>query len=278
MRVLITGKNGYVGNRLKVWLENHDEKFLVDKVSVRDNKWKMLDFSKYDSIIHAAGIAHIKETKENKDLYYKINRDLTVELSQKAKKEGVAQLIFLSSMSVYGVETGVIDRSTKPKPKSNYGASKLEAEEELKEMESKDFKVAIIRPPMIYGENCTGNYRRLSSLARKTPLFPNYQNKRSMLYIDNLSAKLEEVILQQSEGLYLPQDYEYVNTAELVNRIAKIHGNRTKFTSLFNLFIKVAPFPITKKVFGTLVYDKTISDLCETFSHEEAVKLSEGVK
>src|SRR5690606_7124221 len=118
-------------------------------------------------VIHVAGIAHVKETKENADLYYKVNRDLAFEVAKKAKNEGVKQFIFLSSMSVYGIETGIIKINTPTNPKTNYGRSKLEAEELISSIESDSFKVAILRPPMIYGKGCKGNYIRLANLAIK---------------------------------------------------------------------------------------------------------------
>ncbi|CAM4009191.1 NAD-dependent epimerase/dehydratase family protein [Alkalicoccus chagannorensis] len=277
-KILITGSKSYVGKSVESWLKQYPNDYSVHAISVRDNSWKNQDFSEYDVVLHVAGIAHRKETKENKNLYYKINRDLTLELAQKAKKDGVSHFIFISSMSVYGIEKGVIDRHTKPKPKSHYGISKLEAENELMKIGDESFNIAIVRPPMIYGKDCPGNYEKLSVLAKKSPIFPAYQNERSMLYVDNLSAKLETIIIKQSDGLFLPQDYEYVNTTGLVKEIAEINGTNIILTNLFNPLIKFAPFSITKKVFGTLIYDKSISELCETFSRAEAVRLSEGVK
>ena len=106
-----------------------------------------------------AGIAHIKETKENAELYYKVNRDLAIETAKKAKAQGVKQFVFLSTMSVYGMETGVITKETIPHPKNNYGKSKLQAEEKILSLSDEDFKVCIIRPPMVYGEGCKGNYQ-----------------------------------------------------------------------------------------------------------------------
>src|SRR5699024_574338 len=127
-KILITGVNSYVGNRFAEWVKQYPEEYEVDKISVRGGRWKKMDFSDYDSILHVAGIAHRKETIENKKLYYLVNRDLTNGIALKAKKEGVKQFIFLSSMSVYGLIEGVIDNSTPLKPKSHYGKSKLQAE------------------------------------------------------------------------------------------------------------------------------------------------------
>ena len=127
-KILITGANSYIGTSFEKWVAQWPDKYLVDTVDMVDSLWKEKDFSGYDAVFHVAGIAHIKETKENADLYYKVNRDLVYEVAQKAKADGVKQFIFLSSMSVYGIESGVIDKDSALNPKSNYGKSKLQAE------------------------------------------------------------------------------------------------------------------------------------------------------
>src|SRR5690554_3582224 len=132
-KILITGKNSYVGNSFERWvMENYPNDYHIEKISLRDDAWKEHDFSNYDVILHVDGIAHRRETKENKELYYRVNRDLTYEVAKKAKSERVSHFIFLSSMSVYGMETGIIKSNTKPYPKTNYGKSKLQGENLIK--------------------------------------------------------------------------------------------------------------------------------------------------
>jgi len=277
-RILITGKNSYVGTSLEKWLGNYPDRYTIDTVSLRDNLWKENDFSGYDVVFHAAGIAHIKETKENAYLYYKVNRDLAYEVAQKAKIEGVNQFIFLSSMSVYGIESGVIHKDSPLKPKSNYGKSKLHAEEQIAATESDTFKVAIIRPPMIYGKGCKGNYTRLANLAIKIPFFPDVDNKRSMIYIDNLSEFVRLLIDDSRGGIFHPQNKEYVCTSEMVEMIAELHGTKIRMTKLFNVFLKCISINTVKKVFGDLVYDNKIDDYKYRYivcDFETSIKLTE---
>ncbi|HLQ71883.1 MAG TPA: NAD-dependent epimerase/dehydratase family protein, partial [Bacillota bacterium] len=196
-QILITGVNSYVGNSLAEWLGQYPDDYMIEKMSLRDGSWRDVDFSKYDSIAHVAGIAHRKETKKNAHLYYKVNRDLAFEVAKKAKKENVKQFILLSSMSVYGINKGVIHKYTPTKPKSNYGTSKLQAEELITTLIDESFKVAIIRPPMIYGHGCRGNYPRIARIAIKFPVFPDIRNNRSMIYIDNLNIFVKLLIDKQ---------------------------------------------------------------------------------
>ena len=98
-RILITGKNSYVGNSFEKWLSRYPDDYVIEKISLRDESWKEHDFSKYDVVYHVAAIVHKKEKPDMKSLYFKINRDLTVELAKKAKNSGVKQFIFLSTMA-----------------------------------------------------------------------------------------------------------------------------------------------------------------------------------
>ena len=74
-KVLITGKNSYIGNALENWLAKEPENYQVESIDMKDGSWKERDFSSYDVVFHVAGIAHIKETIDNQDLYYKVKND-----------------------------------------------------------------------------------------------------------------------------------------------------------------------------------------------------------
>lgn len=275
-KILITGLNGYVGNSFEKWIKNFPEEYVVDKISLREESWKKQDFSRYDVILHMVGIAHIKETKENEHLYYQINRDLAYEVAKKSKKEGVKHFIFLSSMSIYGMDTGIIDFNTIPDPKSNYGKSKLQAEELIKTLCADSFKVSILRPPMIYGKECKGNYQKLAKLAITFPIFPKIENRRSMIYIDNLSSFIKYIIDYSKEGVFFPQNKEYVNTSRMVEIIAKTHKKRIWLTRLFNPFLfLIGHNNIVKKVFGNLIYQKDLST--ETLKIDEYIDFKETI-
>jgi len=279
-KILITGMNSYVGNRLEKWLERDPDHYLIDKISLRDATWKEKDLSTYDVVVHVAGIAHQKETKENAHLYYKVNRELAFEVAKRAKAAEVKQFIFLSSMSVYGLESGIIDENTPLNPKSHYGKSKLQAEELINDLAGETFKTAIVRPPMIYGKGCKGNYQRLRKLALKTPIFPDIDNERSMIYIDNLSEFIKILIEKASKGIFFPQNKEYVNTTEMVKTIAENHRKQLKLTRVCNPIINLFNAGVIQKVFGNLVYAETLSDQskmqCNSFiDFNDSIKLTE---
>lgn len=264
-RILITGANSYIGSSFDKWINKTPDEYLVDTLNMIDGSWKNESFSGYDAIYHVAGIAHIKETKENTDLYYQVNRDLAYETALKAKNEGIKQFIFLSTMNVYGIETGVITKETHTNPKTHYGNSKLQAEELISKLSDESFKVAIIRPPMVYGKGCKGNYARLANLARKVPAFPKVQNMRSMIYIDNLNQFIKLIIDEEDAGLFFPQNKEYVNTSEMVKLIAQAHEKKIWMTDMFNFLLRLIKSSTLDKLFGNLIYQSELSEYKREF-------------
>lgn len=282
-KILITGKNSYVGNSLEKWLGNNPDNYLIDSISLRNDSWKEKDFSKYDVVFHVAGIAHVSSDPKMEEMYYKVNRDLTIETAEKAKAEGVKQFIFMSSIIVYGdgsSKTRVINKNTVPTPTNFYGNSKLQAEEGIKTLESDNFKVVILRPPMIYGKDSKGNYPKLAKVAQKLPFFPDIENERSMLHIDNLCEFIKVMIDQEETGMFFPQNVEYVKTSELVKTIAQVHGKKIWMVRLFNPTVKLLfGIGVVNKVFGNLVYEKSMSDYYKVNyrirSFRESIELTE---
>ena len=219
-KILITGANSYIGDAVRNYLLLKPDNYSVD---IKDTiGWipQKEDFADYDVVFNVAGIAHIKETKENRHFYYDINRDLVIKIAEKSKEAGVKQFILLSTMSVYGLTVGHITKTTPTNPVNSYGISKLEADEAIKKIETDAFKFACLRPPMVYGKNCKGNYQTLRKFAIKSPIFPNYYNQRSMIYIGNLCEFVKEIIDKECGGLFFPQNSNYVQTSEMVSLIA----------------------------------------------------------
>lgn len=262
-RVLITGKNSFIGTSIEDWLMREPDKYKVDTADMKDASWKEKDLSSYDVVFHVAGIAHVSSDPKMEDLYYKVNRDLTIETAEKAKAEGVKQLIFMSSIIVYGDSSSskrIIDKNTVPTPSNFYGNSKLQAEEGIKHLESDDFKIVMLRPPMVYGKGSIGNYSKLANLSKKIPVFPDIDNERSMLHIDNLCEFIKIMIDYEETGLFFPQNKDYVKTSELVKTIAEIHGKKIWMTRAFNPILRLMfGIRMVRKVFGNLVYEKSMS-------------------
>ena len=288
INILITGAGSYVGESVRNYILSSSSNFQIDAVDTMNDAWKQADFTQYDVVYHVAGIAHVNADPKMEPLYYKVNRDLTIEVAKHAKAAGVKQFIFMSSQIVFhesqSLKSEVLTAETKEHPNGFYGDSKLQAEKGLCELECDTFKVCILRPPMIYGPNSKGNFPRLVKLAQKTPIFPAWHNKRSMLYIDNLAEFVKQAIERQLSGTFYPQNRELADTVEIIRFFAKSAGHKVWITRLLNPFVWLGSFVLQpiNKMFTTYYYDPQMSKMdfdYQLVSFEESLKrVAESLK
>lgn len=280
-RILITGAGSYVGESVRKYILSTSSEFQIDAVDTMGNNWKKADYSQYDVVYHVAGIAHVNADPKMEALYYKVNRDLAIEVAKHAKAAGVKQFIFMSSQIVFhesqSLKSEVLTAETKENPNGFYGDSKLQAELGIKPLEDENFKVCILRPCMIYGPNAKGNFPRLAKLACKTPIFPCWHNKRSMLYIDNLAEFVKQAVLRELSGTYYPQNRELADTVEIIRFFAKAANHRVWITKLLNPFVWLGSFVLQpiNKMFATYYYDPEMSKADFDYQHvsfEESLK------
>jgi len=280
-RVLIAGANSFVGTNIEKWLMKEASEFSVDTVDTMSEVWKRAEFSNYDTVFHVAGIAHVDPKPEMASLYYKVNRDLAIEVAKWAKEHGVKQFIYMSSYIVYhtskNLKPNITTIETLPNPNDFYGDSKLQAEKGLNELVCDTFKVAIIRPPMIYGPGNKGNLPRLAWLAKKTPVFPAWHNKRSMLHVFNLAEFIKQVIVRELGGIFFPQNAKYADTVEIVRALAKEHDHKIWINRALNPFVWLGSFffPPIPKMFSDSYYVQEMSRYdfdYQVISFEESLK------
>jgi nucleoside-diphosphate-sugar epimerase len=256
MNILITGKHSYIGTSVKEWITKHHPDFKVETISLRNVDLDSLDFSSYDVLIHVAGIAHISSNKKLIPEYFKVNRDLAIDVAKKAKQEGVKQFIFTSTMAIYGNDLKIgdirpVDVYT-PKPTNAYGQSKLEADLTIQTLNDDHFKVVVLRIPMVYGEHAKGNFLRLYNLALKLPIFPKINNQRSVVHIDNLSELIRLLVVNNLNGVFYPQDDIYFDTTKFIKKFRSQDNRRTCFIPfttkiLFGLSYFIHPL---NKIYG----------------------------
>ena len=271
-KILITGKNSYVGNAFYDYINkffNHE--YMVDKISLKEKNVEDIDLIGYDVVFHVAGIAHSDYgniSEEKAKLYYKTNTSLTIKLAKKAKNDKLKQFIFMSSIIVYGESAPIgvkknITKDTPLTPNNAYGDSKLKAEEGIKYLNDECFKVAIVRAPLIYGNNTKGNFKNLEKLALKLPFFPYVDNERSVINIDDLCKYIKDIIDNDKSGIFFPQDEEYMNTSLMVKKIANDNKKNIVLVRGFSVFLKLLSIfvPAINKAFGNLTYDKEFKNL-----------------
>ena len=278
MKLLITGSSGFIGN---YFIHGYTDKYNIQTFSFLQNSINDLDLKSVSVIIHLSALVH-QMGGASADEYEKVNVTQTLALAKKAKASGVGHFIFMSTVKVYGEETD--DKYTENSvchPEDEYGKSKLKAEKELLKLEDENFKISIIRTPIVYGYGVKANIKNLINLVKKVPILPfgGIDNKRSMVYIGNLCHLVDVVIEQQKAGIFLASDDEPLSTSRLVELIAKNLGKKVYLIKIpfFESLLKVAKPSFHKRLYGSLEVDNTLTKeklgLKNPYSVEEGIKL-----
>lgn len=297
-KVLITGAKSYIGQSfMKYAYKYYSNNFEIEELDLISENWKEKNFTNYDIVYHVAGIAHAdvgNVSDEVKRKYYEVNTDLAVEVARKAKDEGVKEFIFMSSMIVYGDcapygKKKIVDENTVPEPSNFYGNSKMQADMAVRDMATEDFKVIVIRPPMIYGKESKGNYRTLATLVKKLPLFPDVENNRSMLFVGNLCEFLCQIMLvkeiKENAVVLIPQNKEWIKTSNMVRKIANVTERKVYVTKCLDPFIFIASKvpgkigTLVNKAFGNSCYEPSMSKIngikYQIYDFEKSILITE---
>ena len=264
-KVLIAGQHSFIGTAVERRLAAFPDRYAATSLDMHGEGWRSFDFSPFDCVVHVAGIAHVSPKPELRPLYEAVNRDLAVACARRAREMGVRQFIYLSSAIVFGDaapagELGEIAPETSPSPAGAYGRSKLEAEHGLRALENERFRVTILRPMMVFGKGCKGNYNALAAMARRAPLFPDFPNRRGMVYIDDLAECVRRHIDEGAGGIFHPQTF-IASTADLARAVAKAHGRRALFPRFLNGPVRMLGKSGTvRRAFGGFYYREDMAD------------------
>ena len=283
LKVLIAGQHSFIGTAVERRLAAFPDRYAATSLDMHGEDWRLFDLSPFDCVVHVAGIAHVSPEPEMRPLYESVNRDLAVACARRAREMGVKQFIYLSSAIVFGEagpagEARQITPETSPSPANAYGRSKLEAEHGLRALEDGRFRVAILRPMMVFGKGCKGNYNALSALARRAPLFPDFPNRRGVVYIDDLAELIRRLIDEGAGGVFHPQTF-IASTADLARAVAKAHSHRALFPRFLNRPVRMlGKSGMARRAFGSFYYREDMADhgfAPGTLTLEECVRRTE---
>jgi nucleoside-diphosphate-sugar epimerase len=258
MRLIITGSSGFVGSNFI----KYNQDLNITEIDLLVQKVQNIDFSGFDAVLHLAALVHqMKGAPEDK--YYKVNRDLTFEVAMKAKQQGVKQFLLMSTAKVYGESTTgkpAWDENSDCNPQNAYGKSKFEAEKILLSLQDENFKIAIVRSPLVYGVGVKANMYNLVKLVDKFPILPlgETNNNRSLVYVGNLVALLRHIINKQVSGIFIAGDKSPLSTTHLATCIAKALQKKPVLLTIpdfmRNLIKKIIP-SIFERLWGSLVLE-----------------------
>jgi len=275
-KILLTGASGFIG---AYFIQKYETKNDIKSFSFLKDNLNTLDCSDIDVVFHLSALVHQMGGASSEE-YAKVNVSQTLELAKKAKESGVKHFVFMSTVKVYGEETdSKYTENSACNPEDEYGKSKLKAEFELQKLRSESFKVSIIRTPIVYGYGVKANIKNLVNLVDKVLVLPfgGIENRRSMVYIGNLSHLVDEVITQQKEGIFLASDDKPLSTSKLIELIAKNLDKKLFLVKipLFETFLKLLKPSIHKRLYGSLEVDNTITkqklNLRNPYSVEEGI-------
>jgi UDP-glucose 4-epimerase len=257
-RLLITGSNGFIGS---YFIKKYSSKYNIETFSFLKDNIESLNCENIDVVLYLSGLVHQMNGASSEE-YEKVNVDQTLELATKAKNQNVKHFIFMSTVKVYGEENYTkYTEDTLCNPQDDYGKSKLKAENELLKLEDKDFKVSIIRTPIVYGYGVKANIKNLISLVNNIPVLPfgNIQNRRSMVYIGNISHLIDSIVDKNVGGIFLASDDEPLSTSDFIYMIANSLNKKVYLLKLpfFGFLLKVLKPSLYKRLFGSLEVDNS---------------------
>ena len=264
--LMITGASGFIGSN---FIKKYENEYNIIPVCLIKNKPEDLDYTGVDTILHLAALVHqMKGAPEEK--YFEVNTELTRRLAMTAKEKGVGHFVFYSTVAVWGTHgyfehDKVITLKTSSNPLTPYAKSKYDAERILSELKSDDFKISILRPPMVYGKNCPGNMKKLEKLVDISPILPfrNDENKRTIVHIDKLLYETNKIIQNEKDGTFIPRDDKDMSVKDILEYIFK-EKNKEKILIKIprigvKLFHKINP-RIIESLYGSLVFREERKD------------------
>lgn len=277
MRLLITGANGFIGS---YFINKYKNKYSIKTFSFLKDDINSLNCEDIDIVFYLSALVH-QMGGASLEEYERVNVTQTLELAKKAKLSGVKHFVFMSTVKVYGEETSSrYCENTKCVPEDDYGKSKLKAEKLLLELESENFKVSVIRTPIVYGYGVKANIKNLINLVNKMSVLPfgNIENKRSMVYIGNLCHMIDEIITQQQNGVFLASDDEPLSTSRLIELIAKNLDKKIYLIKIpfFESLLKLIKPSFHKRLYGSLEVDNTITK--EKLNLKNPYRVEDGIR
>lgn len=239
MKLSITGSSGFVGQNLLNYLQD----FSLIKLNRKQLSKPIIELNDNDAVIHLAGKAHDLKKTSNSEEYYEVNYEMTKKLYDAFLNSDAKKFIFISSVKASADSlTSILTEEHQPNPKTDYGKSKLMAEQYIQSQvlpEGKSYY--ILRPCMIHGPGNKGNLNLLYKFVQKGIPYPlaAFENKRSFLSVENLCFVIKQLLEKDiPSGIYNVADDEALSTSKVVEILAQSSNKKAKLWRVSPRLIK----------------------------------------
>lgn len=305
LNILVTGAGGFVGDalcrrltasgyRVTGQFRNTPPKMTWMETRTTGDLTGTSDFGPLvegiDVVVHLAARVHMmRDTAADPDAaFLKANADVTQRLAQAAAENGIGRFVFLSSVKVNGEATAAepFTETDLPAPQDAYGRSKLVAERALAEISANtQLPVTTLRIPLVYGPGVRANFASLMALCDTLlpmPLTGITQNRRSLLFLDNLTHAIEYIVSAggRSSGTFLLSDGEDLSTADLVQRLRRCLnrsacGIPVPVRAIASLAAAAGKRAAADRLCGSLQVNSSL--FCETFGWTPPFSADQGL-
>lgn len=303
--VLVTGASGFVGRAVvdrlvadgvpvRAAVRRADVRFApaVEVVEAGDldvgDDWGAA-LRGADAVVHCAARVHqlADDSTDPLSAFRRVNRDGTAALARRAAAAGVRRFVYLSSIGVNGAETFArpFGADDVPAPHSPYAVSKHEAEIELARIAAESgLEVVVLRPPLVYGPDASGNFKTLlRAVDRGLPLpFGAVHNRRSFVAIGNLVDLIAAVLRHSSAPgrTFLVSDGEDLSTTDLLRRTAQALGRTARLLPIPEKVLRralelVGRAALGQRLCGSLAID--IGPTCRILAWHPPVGVTEAL-
>lgn len=286
-RILVTGATGFVGRALVPLLRTcgHTvraavrrpdavlpvgvEAVLVGEIGSLTDWRAALDG--IEAVVHLAGLAHNRYRREDfpdqRHAFTEINLGGTRRLAEAAAAAGIRRMVYVSSLKAVceGGDAALVTGATPARPGSDYGRSKLMAEDALAEVAAgSDLEAVVLRPPLVYGPGVSANFAQLLDLCRRGVPLPlaSIRNQRSFLFVGNLADAIVRCLDHPGAvgGRFLLHDGTPLSTPDLLRRTAAALGRPARLLPvpvpvLDGLARLVGRLPAARRLTGSLAVD-----------------------
>ena len=278
-KILITGAESFIGTNFRKFSRFKD----TEEVSLIDYQPEEIEFGKYNIVLHLAALVH-QSRKIPETEYFKVNTDLCLSIAELSKKAGIRQFVYLSTLKVYGEKVNGSElRNEKSEcfPDDFYGKSKYAAEKGLQKLANADFKVSIVRTPLVYGEGVKANMISLIKLIDTFSILPfdKIKNKRNFTFAENLVGFIDKVIEKNISGIFIAMDENAISTTELVNYISKYLEKKVIIFKLPQLCLHVGRIfipDIIDRLYGSSEFENNRTK--EELNYRPNYSTEEGIK